>query len=320
MAERGPLPFMKNLDEARALCERERDSFYIDAFLFEAWLGMVSLAAGAEYAEKKNAKDRTMQSGKAWQAFLEIFARARLQDFPYIMESLYRFAEYDDVQSRLLLKSITPLSHEHNFFGDYAGPKTMGVLKTPVAAMQMARRTIQRWCDWLDALIHFQTHASWHYQPARFDPDPEKRELAALGINQRNFAELNNFGKTWWQWHHGEAAERFKDSPKWPALGKAMADESERVWNYPDLDMAVISIWPLVKYFNWTYRDLLAVIKMIFSGPHRYPLESELELATYCPNVLGLRKSGPKGRSTPDGKPQGWEVALKLCPPDKKVS
>jgi hypothetical protein len=30
-------------------------------------------------------------------------------------------------------------------------------------------------------------------------------------------------------------------------------------------------------------------------------------------NVLGLRKSGPKGRSRPDGKPPGWEVGLKLC-------
>lgn len=59
---------------------------------------------------------------------------------------------------------------------------------------------------------------------------------------------------------------------------------------------------------------------MIFAGPHRYPLAGERELAAYCPNVLGLRKSGPKGRSSPDGKPQGWEVALQLCPPDKKVS
>jgi hypothetical protein len=44
-----------------------------------------------------------------------------------------------------------------------------------------------------------------------------------------------------------------------------------------------------------------------------YPLENEPELATYCQNVLGLRKSGAKGRGRPDGQPPGWEVALKLC-------
>ena len=151
MPDRGPLPFMKNLAEARMLCERKGDAFYVDAFLFEAWLGMVSLAAAAEYAENKSAKDRTMQSGNAWHVFGEIFAEARLQDFPHIMESLCRFSEYDDVQSRLLRQSAIPLSQEHDLFRDYVGPKTTGVLKNPVAAMQMARRSVERWCDWLDA-------------------------------------------------------------------------------------------------------------------------------------------------------------------------
>jgi hypothetical protein len=78
--------------------------------------------------------------------------------------------------------------------------------------------------------------------------------------------------------------------------------------------MVIISIWPLVKLNNWTYRDLLAVTRIILAAPHGYPLEREQELATYCQNVLGLRKSGLKGRSNPEGKPRGWEVALKLCP------
>ena len=140
-----------------------------------------------------------------------------------------------------------------------------------------------------------------------------QRELAALGINQRNFASLDAFSRGWWQWHHGEAAERFKNSSKWPTLGRAMAADNEKIWNYPELDLALITCWPLLKKFNWTYRDLLEVAKLILPEPHRYPLQSEPELATYCQNVLGLRKSGPKGRSSPDGKPPGWQVALKLC-------
>jgi len=317
---RGPLPFMKSIADAKAVCVRERDPFYLSAFMIEAWLGQVVLEAAAEYAEEKNAKDRAMQTGQAWRGFLQLFGHAKDEDFHHVLQSLYRFAEYDDVQAHILLRSITPLSYEHECFSDYIGPKTIEVLKRPAEAVRLARRSVERWCDWIDALIHYQTHAGWHLQPVKFDPDPEKRELAALGINQRNFACMNDFSKTWWQWHHGEAAERFKESPKWPTLGKAMASENERIWNYPDLDTVIISIWPLLKRQNWTYRDLLAVVRMILPAPHRYPLESEQELSTYCHNVLGLRKSGSPGSSSPDGKPHGWEVALKLCPKSPESS
>jgi hypothetical protein len=314
MSKRGPLPFMKSFADVKALCEREGDPFYLDAFMFEAWLGQVVLGAASEYAEKKQAKDRSMQTGHTWRVFLQFFGHVKDSEFHRLLLSLYRFAEYDDVQAHILVCSVTPLSYEHEYFSDYIGPKNFEVLKRPAEAVKLARRSVERWCEWIDALIHFQTHAGWHLQPARFDPDPEKRELAALGINQRNFAEMNDFSKNWWHWHHGEAAERFKESPKWPTLGMAMASEDERIWNYPDLDTVIISIWPLLKRQNWTYRDLMAVLRMILPPPHRYPQESEQELAAYCQNVLGLSKSGSKGRSSPDGKPHGWEVALKVCP------
>jgi hypothetical protein len=103
-------------------------------------------------------------------------------------------------------------------------------------------------------------------------------------------------------------------------VGKAMSAQTDRIWNYPELDEVVIWLWPLLKRNNWTYRDLLAVGRMILPAPHRYPLESEQELATYCQNVLGLRKSGSQGRSSPNGKPCGWEVALKLCSKTSEAS
>ena len=304
---------MKSIADAQAICERERDPFYLDAFMFEAWLGSLVLEVAAEYAEKKCARNRKMQTGQAWRGFLHLFGHVKDDDFHHVLSSLYRFTEYDDVQADILLRSIIPVSFEHECFGDYIGPKTMEVLQQPAEAVRLARRSVERWCDWIDALIHFETHAGWRLQPVKFDPDPEKRELAALGINQRNFADMNDFSKTWWHWHHGEAAERFKGSPKWKTLGKAMAADGEKAWNYPELDLALITCWPLLKKQNWTYRDMMEVVKMILPSPHRYPLQNEPELATYCQNVLGLRKSGPKGRSNPDGKPRGWEVALKLC-------
>jgi len=305
---------MKSIEDAAALCEKEQDNFYVTAFMIEAWLGHAALTAAAEYAEKKNAKDRAMQTGQAWRGFLELFGRAKDAEFHHVLQSLYRFTEYEDPLADMLRRSIVPLSFEHQGFSDYIGPKTRDIARSPAEVVKLMRRTVERWCEWIDALNHFETHAGWHLQPVGFDSDPDKRELAALGINQRNFAGLDNASKTWWQWHHGEAAERFKESPKWSTVGKAMASDQERIWNYRELDIVIITLWPLLKLHNWTYRDLMAVLRMILPAPHRYPLESEQELAAYCPNLLGLRKSGSKGRSSPDGKPRGWEVALKLCP------
>jgi hypothetical protein len=313
MADRGPLPFMTSIADAQAICEQENDPFYLDAFMIEAWLGQAVLEAASEYARTKCARNRNMQTGQAWRAFLPLFGHAQDAEFPHVLQSLFRFAEYEDAQAHLLGRAFIPLAFEQERFSDFFGPQAVGNPPPPAEMVRLARRSVERWCDWIDALVHFQTHAGWHRQPAKFDPDAEKRELAALGINQRNYASMNDFEKNWWQWHHGEAAERFKNSPKWATLGKAMAAGNEKVWNYPELDRALITNWPLLKKHNWTYRDLLAVLKMIFPPPHRYPLASEPELAAYCQNVLGLRKSGPKGRSRPDGKPPGWEVGLKLC-------
>lgn len=320
MATRGPLPLMKSIAEAKALVERERDPFYLDAFMFEAWLGSHIWESAREYAEKKCARNRKMQTGQAWRGFLDLFGHVRDTEYFPLLSHLYRFAEYDDVQAETLRRAIIPLSFEHECFGDYIGPKTKGIAARPQELVQVARRSIERWCDWIDCMTHFETHASWHLQPAQFDPDPEKRELAALGVNQRNYADLGDFGKQWWQWHHGEAAVRFRSSPKWTALGKAMADETRKTWNYPDLDLALITCWPLLKKNNWTYRDLLEVAKQILPQHRRYPLQGEPELATYCVNVLGLRKTGTKGRSSANGKPPGWEVAMKLCSPTPESS
>lgn len=308
----GPLPFMKTLQEAEALCEKERDPFYLDAFMIEAWLGGLVLEAVAEYAEKKNAKDRTLQSGGAWRGFLDLFGQAKDEEFHSVLQSLLRFAEYDDVQSDLLRRAIIPLSFEHECFSDFIGPKTLGATKTPHEAVALMKRSVERWCDWIDAVVHFQTHMVWHLAPANFDPDAEKRELAALGMNQRHYAKLNDFGKSWWQWHHGEAAERFKASPKWTAVGEGMIGRNERRWATPELDEVVITLWPLLQRHTWTYRDLMNVIRSVADLPDGYPCQREQDLSAYCFNVLGLRKRGT-GKTASNGRPAGYEVAARIC-------
>jgi hypothetical protein len=307
-----PLPFMKTTKDAIALCEKEQDNFFLMAFMIEGWLGHVVLQAVKEYAEKKEARDRAMQTGQAWRGFLKVFGQAGDKEFPHILVSMLRFTEYDGPLADMLRQAILPISFEHESTGDFIGPNAPVNKMNPREAL-LARRTVQRWCEWLDAVIHFQTCQHWHLAPECFDPDPEKRELSVLGINQRCFAHLDDFSKSWWQWHHSEAAERFKESPKWRAVGKAMGSEAERPWAYPELDEDIILLWPLVKRHNWTYCDLRSIVRAAIPRPDAYPCESDQEFATYCTNVLSLRKAG-SGKSAKNGRPPGYDVAVRLCP------
>ncbi len=313
MATRGQLPFMKSIEDAKALCAKEQDTFYLDAFVIEAWLGQVGLATAAEYAEKKNPRDRAMQTGQAWRGFIQFFGHAKDEELPQLVQSVYRFCEYDGVQAEILSRAIVPLSIEHQCFGDFIGPKTFEVAKRPTQAIAMLKESMERWCVWVDAVFHSDTHVHYHLLPESFDPDPEKRELAALGVMQRSFPELKAFSHAWWEWHHREAAERFKDSPKWQTIGKLAVTPLRSLPAV--VDEIVIMLWPLAKRHNWTYRDLMLVACAILPSPHVYPLEREQDLAAYCTNVLGLRKKGgAPGKSSQDGKPKGHEVALRLWP------
>ena len=77
-----------------------------------------------------------------------------------------------------------------------------------------------------------------------------------------------------------------------------MSDDSDRLWPYAEIDTLVISLWPLVMRYNWTYRDLLNVLRSLNPQPpatnpfHRYPCDREQDLAAYCITALGLRKTG----------------------------
>jgi hypothetical protein len=209
-----------------------------------------------------------------------------------------------------------PLTIEHRVTGEYFGPQTPRSTQNSqldTAFSPLCRRTIIRWCDWLDAEIHLRTHRRWHESPSCFDPDPETRHLAALGNAQRHLAKLDDRAKACWLADFATAAEHYQNSPKWSALGKAMADDSDRQWQHPDVDTLVISLWPLVKAYNWTYRDLLNVIRPALKRGDAYPCASEQDFAAYCANVLGMRKAG-KGVSAKNGRPKGSDVAKEWCP------
>jgi hypothetical protein len=355
-----PLPFMRDFDDAAALFEREKDPFYLTAFLLQFWLGGLVQRATAEYAEKKNPKDRSLQNGEASRSFIEIFNPKSERLWLCLLMDMFRFCASDDSRGNSLRKALVPLSIEHNATGQYFGPKTedsvraafiaaserarqhfetsveegprgqqapdlanhaaaspTSPLPSPIFPLDLPRLTIIRWCDWVDAAIHLRTHRHWHIAPEAFSPDPETRQLAALANAQPHLAELDDRAKAAWLSDLLHAAARYKDSPKWAAAAKAMSASPARLWQYAQVDTLVIALWPLVKNYNWTYRDLLSVLRPSLTRPTAYPCEREQDFATYCVNVLGLRKSA-KGVSAKNGKPPAYQVAKQLCPALRK--
>jgi hypothetical protein len=314
------LPFMRNFEDAEAFFKKEHDPFYLAAFLIQCWLGGLVIRAAGQYAENKNPKDRSLQTGECWRSFVEFFNLKPEKPCQYPLSCLFRFSALDDSPGNSLRHALVPLTIEHRVTGDYFGPATAlnadPQLKTKDSKLKTddaSRRTIIRWCDWLDAEIHLRTHRRWHEFPACFDPDPETRHLAALGNAQRHLSKLDDRAKACWLADFATAVEHFQNSPKWCALGKAMADDSDRQWQYPDVDTLAIALWPLVKAYNWTYRDLLTVIRPALKRGDAYPCGGEQEFAPYCANVLGLRKKA-KGVSAKNGRPKGSEIAREWCP------
>ncbi len=305
------LPLMKTMEDAIAVCQRENHNFYVTAFMIEAWLGEVTCRTVAEYAEKKSASDRRFQQGLARELFDEAFGHAKDAEFHHVFQALARFGQFADSQSRQLGQAYWALSVEcpADTWPALVPPFSRQAIQEGVKFM---RWFVHRLCEWVEAVIHAQMHCFSHLAPVAFDSDPDKRELAILGVQQRHFPELDEFQKAWWEWHHGEAALRFKDSAKWPMVGRGMVEDQTRHHSYPALDELVIWLWPLVRRHRWTYRDLMMVIRSVAPPLLGYPCGREQDLAAYCANVLGLRKGG-KGKSAAHGEPPGADVARALC-------
>jgi hypothetical protein len=306
-----PLPFMKTMEDAMDVCQRENDNFYLTAFMIECWLGDVTCGTVEQYAERKSAKNRKLQQGLAVESFAALFGHVSDAEFHDLFSSLKRFAEFDDSQSRTLARAYWTMTLEFPV-------ATWPVPSSPFDANQLAgitafmRGIVHRLGEWVEAITHAHMHFLSHHAPLAFDADPEKRELALLGFQQRRYPVMSDFEKAWWKWHHGEAAERLSDPAHWTMVGKGMADESTRHQSYPALDDCIIMLWPLVRRHQWTYRDLMNVIRDVAPVPMRYPCEREQDLASYCNNVLGLRKRS-KGKTDPEGTPPGFKVARAMC-------
>lgn len=66
-------------------------------------------------------------------------------------------------------------------------------------------------------------------------------------------------------------------------------------WNYPDIDLWLIEIWPLVEQYGWTYKEVCDLAFNKFGGDNTMVNVSVLNdpeaLKERCQNVLGLQLS-----------------------------
>ena len=144
-------------------------------------------------------------------------------------------------------------------------------------------------------------------------PSQEKRELYQLGLIQRNHANLDVNGKAWWQFRHGDMANRFSGKAVLGLIGQAQSNEKWGSLRRPQVDQLTIHWWPLLKRYHWTDRDMRLLIRQVVDCPDEYPLNEDKEFADYRQKALGLKKTNSsQDKSSPDGHPTGWKVALAM--------
>jgi hypothetical protein len=219
--------------------------FRLNSVIGQVWLMQLRKRTQQRYTSTTGSPRPALQTGYGWRSFSTFFEPLSAIELVRLFENLMRFASYDGyAPSRAFFLAYAPLAFEHDMYGAYIGP---GVWTPPAGsqkAAQRVRRTLQRWCDWMEALIHFQVH------------------------HEHCTASMS-----------------------------------------PELDKAVILLWPLLKQHHWSYADLLALLRSWPQTP--VPFAGDEEFGGYSRHVLGLYCQRLR-TMRPHGKLYGQAVAERL--------
>jgi hypothetical protein len=178
----------------------------------------------AQYALPTGAKAGMLQTGFAWRSFSNLFEPLSPIELVRLFENLLRFANYEAYPpARAFFLAYAPLSFEHDISAEYIGPGVWTPQSGSRNAALRVRRTLKRWCRWMEALVHFQVHEQRHA-----------------------FSTHRQF------------------------------------------DKLIILLWPLVLRHNWSYRDLLNLLRSLGKCEKSFPCLSEIQLAEYCETALRL--------------------------------
>jgi hypothetical protein len=115
------------------------------------------------YADSNFSGPKPLQTGVAWRSFSALFEPLNAIGRVKLFENLLRFANHEPyAPARGFFLAYAPLSFEHDVTGEYIGPGVWTEQGGSRAAAVRVRRTLKRWCEWLEALVHFQVHRQ-HY-------------------------------------------------------------------------------------------------------------------------------------------------------------
>jgi hypothetical protein len=164
-------PLRHRSDLSRAVIAPPDALFRLNSVVCQVWLVQLHKRTHQRYSQSSGGMRPALQTGYAWRSFSTFFEPLSAIELVRLFENLLRFASFEERgPARSFFLAYAPLAFEHDMYGAYIGP---GVWTPPAGAQKAAqrvRRTLQRWCDWLEALTHFQVHRD-HF------PGSESREL-----------------------------------------------------------------------------------------------------------------------------------------------
>ncbi|HSU54671.1 MAG TPA: hypothetical protein VLT36_11485 [Candidatus Dormibacteraeota bacterium] len=293
------------------------ETFSYDALMIHAWLNSLLEEAREVYASRKNPRFFGLQTGQAQRGFLRIFGNPKDADLHRLIQNMYRFTTCSDPYAVILFRALDALALEHDNQGDFdghRGPDFSEFSKRPREAVRWMRESMDRWLEWVDAFIHMQTHAQWHLAPECFETESLRHNAAALAASEHRLEQFRSARTTGWETSHSDTTRFFRELPLWQILPQATISKPQRPWPHPELDDAIITLWPLVKRHYWSYADLRNVLSDLQDCSDACICESDRNLAIYCLHTLRLRKIG-HGKTARRERPIGYTVAIKLCPP-----
>jgi len=137
----------------------EDERFHLNCVVAQVWLLQLRRYTEMRHAESPCGRRPALQTGYARRSFSILFEPPSAIEAVRLFENLLRFANYESAApARTFFLAYAPLVFEHDVSGEYIGPGVWSPEAGSKNAAVRVRRTLQRWCDWLEALMHFQIH------------------------------------------------------------------------------------------------------------------------------------------------------------------
>lgn len=317
-------PTFASLAEAEAYSDATGDAYFEICYHLEGKLNLCTAEMRALYASGPSNPRAKMQTGLVRQIICPEGWPEHPKTIVYTLISCARFRHEQTCHAQTVSEAMAALAAEKEYEDTVHDSAFHAQTLEPWAPEDAAnaRLDLLRLCDWMESRLHFLTHNTWYRAPDCFSDDPEKVHLANIGIIQRHLGEYSERDRLRWEGIHARAATKHRQDLKtWGVVGKVQHDPDPRTWSHPEIDARIISLWPLVLRYNWTYPDFLKVLEHVWpplnpADDRHYPLDSAESLKVHCRSICGLTKSG-KGKSV-QGLPTGWQIADRIFPASGK--